>query len=117
MKTTIGHREEQQVPPFGRDDKGVLGGQNSWAQIFATAGAAVWAGIAVLARVGVARIGAIELMFLFGPLVIVPLGMELGRGMGGTGWFAEMARRLQPVGAGLAVGGIWMGPGKRAGGM
>src|ERR1700734_834899 len=36
-------------------------------------------GVAVLARMGIARIGVIELMFLFAPLVIVPLGMELGR--------------------------------------
>ena len=47
--------------------------------MWATVGAAVWAGMAVLARMGMARVGAIELMFLFAPLVIVPLGMELGR--------------------------------------
>ena len=48
-------------------------------------GAAVWAGMAVLARMGIARIGAIELIFLFAPLVIVPLGMELGRMLGAAG--------------------------------
>ena len=38
----------------------------TWARMCATIGAAVWAGVAVLARLGIARIGAIELMFLFG---------------------------------------------------
>jgi len=71
--------------------------------------------MAVLARVGRARLGAIELLFLFGPLVIVPLGLELGRGMGVTGRLAELARRLQPVGAALAVAAMWFGPGRRAG--
>ena len=87
----------------------------SWAAGWATAGAAVWAGIAILARVGVARIGAIELLFLFAPLVIVPLGMELGRVMVGGGWADELGRRLQPLGAGLAVVAVLLPPGRRAG--
>jgi hypothetical protein len=118
MKATMERRIEEQVPPFGRNDNGSFrrgDRQDVWAATCATAGAAVWAGIAVLARVGIARLGAIELLFLLGPLVIVPLGLELGRGMGGTGWFAELARRLQPVGAGLAVVAMWFGPGRRAG--
>jgi hypothetical protein len=69
----------------------------------------------VLARVGVARVGAIELLFLFAPLVIVPLGIELGREMGGGGWLQEWARRLQPLGAGMAVVAMWLPPGRRAG--
>jgi len=40
-------------------------------QIIPLAGAAVWAGMAVLARMGIARVGAIELLFLFAALVIV----------------------------------------------
>ncbi len=71
-------------------------------QIIPLAGAAVWAGIAVLARMGIARVGAIELLFLFAPLVIVPLGMELSRVIGGamrsTTWRAgcnRWARHLQ----------------------
>jgi hypothetical protein len=86
-----------------------------WARGWATAGAAVWAGMAVLARVGVARIGAIELMFLLAPLVIVPLGMELGREIAGGGWPHELARRLQPGGAALAVVAMLLSPGRRAG--
>jgi hypothetical protein len=86
-----------------------------WARVSATAGAAVWAGMAVLARAGVVRIGAIELMFLFAPLVIVPLGMELGRGIAGSSWPHELARRLQPAGAALAVVAMLLPPGRRAG--
>jgi len=79
------------------------------------AGAAAWAGLAVLARMGIARLGAIELMFLFAPLVIVPLGMELGRTITGGGWLEEAARRLQPVGAVLVVAAMWLPPGRTAG--
>jgi hypothetical protein len=71
--------------------------------------------MAVLARIGIVRVGAIELLFLFAPLVIVPLGMELGRGMGGTGRLEELARRLQPVGAGMVVVAMCLPPGWRAG--
>jgi len=126
VKKTDWRRTQQQVPPFGRNDNELLGGndngvigsndeQSSWAQISATAGAAVWAGMAVLARMGVARIGAIELMFLFAPLVIAPLGIELGRRMASDGRLGALARRLQPLGAGLAVAAICLPPGKRAG--
>jgi len=85
------------------------------AQVAATVGAAVWAGIAVAAHMGVARIGAIELMFLFGPLVILPLGMELGRTIGGTGRLEQWGQRLQPAGAAFAVVALCLPPGKRAG--
>jgi hypothetical protein len=74
-----------------------------------------WAAIAILARVGVAPIGAIELIFLFAPLVIVPLGMELVRVMGTAGRIDLVARKLQPVAAGLAVISFWLPPGKAAG--
>jgi len=75
----------------------------------------VWAGLAVLARMGIARVGAIELLFLFAPLVIVPLGMELARVLVGRGWLGEIARRLQPLGAACAVAAMWVGPGRKAG--
>jgi hypothetical protein len=90
-----------------------------WAAGWATAGAAAWAGLAVLARMGIARIGVIELMFLFAPLVIVPLGMELGRVSGfGSGIgraLAAMAQTWQPLGAVLAVVAVCLPPGGRAG--
>jgi hypothetical protein len=90
-----------------------------WAAGWATAGAVAWAGVAVLARMGIARIGVIELMFLFAPLVIVPLGMELGR-VGGfesgvARGLAGMGQTLQPLGAVLAVAAVCLAPGGRAG--
>jgi len=97
------------------DSPGAGERRDLWAATCATAGAGVWAGMAVLARMGIVRVGAIELLFLFGPLVIVPLGMELGRGMGGTGRLEELARRLQPVGAGMVVVAMCLPPGRRAG--
>jgi hypothetical protein len=89
MKTTVEQRGEKLIPPFGRNDKEYLGHDKRcfdrddqvsiradlWATRSATVGAAVWAGLAVWARVGIARIGAIELLFLFAPLVIVPLAV------------------------------------------
>ncbi len=99
MKTTL----------RGRDDT-----RDFWAATWATAGAAAWAGLAVLARMGIARVGAIELLFVFAPLVIVPLGMELLRGIAATGALDELARRLQPFGAGLAVVAILLPPGRKA---
>ena len=103
---------------FARNDKGDVWTEK-WAAGWATAGAATWAGLAVLARMGIARIGVIELMFLFAPLVIVPLGLELGRlhGLGsGIGRaLAAMAQTLQPLGAVLAVVAICLPPGGRAG--
>jgi hypothetical protein len=86
-----------------------------WTQTWATIGAAAWAVIAVLARLGIARLGEIELLFLFAPLVIVPLGMELGRATSSSGWFAEAVRRAQPMGALLAVWAMLTRPGLKAG--
>lgn len=88
---------------------------NRWAATCATAGAAVWAGITVAARVGIARLGAIELLFLFAPLVIAPLGMELSREIAGSDPLNRIARRLQPLGAAVAVLAMWLPPGRRAG--
>jgi hypothetical protein len=83
----------------------------------AVLGAVIWAGVAVLARIGVAPIGAIELMFLFAPLLIVPLGMELGRVMGSDTPLTRLARRIQPAAAALAVAALWLPPGRPAGGL
>jgi len=91
------------------------GTEESWAQSCAGLGAFVWAAIAILARVGMAPIGAIELIFLFAPLVIVPLGMELMRVLGTTGRMYRAPRRIQPIGAGLAVVALWLPPGRLAG--
>jgi hypothetical protein len=85
------------------------------AAVSATTGAAVWTGLAVLARLGIARLGAIELLFLLAPLVIVPLGMELGRMLERSGPFDRLARHSQPPGAVLAVVAMCLPPGKYAG--
>ena len=89
--------------------------ERAWARFCATAGAAVWAGLAVLARVGILRVGSIELLFLFAPLVIVPLGMELGREVTGGNLMFSVTRRMQPVGAAFAVAALWLPPGRMAG--
>jgi hypothetical protein len=47
--------------------------------------------------------------------VIVPLGIEVGRVIGGSSAPAEVARRLQPFGAAIAMAAMWLAPGRRAG--
>ena len=89
--------------------------QECWAQTCAGLGAVVWAALAVLARVEIARIGAIELMFAFAPLVIVPLGIELGNLLGTEGSVNRVARKIQPAGAVLAVLALCLPQGKIAG--
>src|SRR5271165_2192920 len=133
MWTSLGRLKQQQVPPFGRNDNRSMDRndkrsldrndnrlfgndkQDLWARTCATVGAVVWAGMTVLARMGIVRVGAIELLFLFGPLVIVPLGMELGWMVGGVGQLERWGQRLQPVGAVLAVAALCLPPGKWAG--
>jgi len=85
--------------------------------MYAGLGAVIWAGVALLARIGVAPIGAIELIFLFAPLVIVPLGMELARVIGGDTPLTRFARKVQPFAAGFAVVALWLPPGRLAGGL
>lgn len=111
MTTTLERTEERVID---RQIKPVRNDNGRWARWCATGGASAWAALAVLARVGVARFGAIELMLLFAPLVIVPLGMELGRGLGCGGRLASIAQRIQPVAAALAVGAVWIAPGRTA---
>ena len=91
--------------------------EGSWAQMCAVLGAVIWTGVAVLARIGVAPVGAIELMFLFAPLVIVPLGIELGRVMGSDTPLTRFARMVQPFAAALAVVALWLPPGRPAAGL
>jgi hypothetical protein len=120
MKTSLERGQEEQIPRrfAPRNDKAFsLCGdrEDLLAAGSATAGAVVWAGLAVLARMGIAKLGAIELMFLFAPLVIVPLGMELGRVTGRTGKLDKLSRRLQPAAAVLAVAAMCVPPGTKAG--
>jgi hypothetical protein len=86
----------------------------SWCRVCATAGAAAWAALAVAARTGILRIDDIGLMFLFAPLVIVPLGIELGRVMNGSHRLGDLAQLIQPLGAAAAVVAIALPPGRMA---
>lgn len=91
------------------------GSESTWPQLCAGLGATVWAGIAVLARTRTAPIGSTELIFLFAPLAIVPLGIELLRILGAAGVFDRVAQRLQPFCAALAVAALFLPPGRSAG--
>ncbi len=119
METTLRRRSEEQIPSSGRNDKDHSHGQSDeqyfWAAGSATIGAAVWAGTAVAARAGIARMGAVELIFLLSPLVVVPLGMALGRAISRSGWCDSAASRLQPLGAAMALLAMWLPPGRNAG--
>jgi hypothetical protein len=118
METTLRRRSEKQIPLYGNDKRDSYRRneqQHFWAAGSATIGAAVWAGMAVAARAGIARMGAVELIFLFAPLVAVPLGMALGGAISGSGWCDSAASRLQPLGAALAVIAMWLPPGRNAG--
>jgi len=95
-------------------------------RMYATAGAAIWAGIALLAHFGRVPVGAIELLFLFAPLVIVPLGMELGRVVLDSAvanknlepWSTRLgylARIALPFGVAMAVVALLLPPGMSAG--
>lgn len=100
-----------------------------WARVSAAAGAGLWAALAVLARAGILRLGAIELLFAFAPLVVVPLAMALGRALeffspartvcehsstAALDWFLA---RMQPVAAVTAVIALLLPPGHAAGGL
>ena len=89
--------------------------ESTWPHLCAGLGATAWAGIAVLARTGAVPIGSIELIFLFAPLVIVPLGIELLRLLGAPGMFDRIARRSQPFCAALTVVALCLPPGRSAG--
>jgi len=126
VNTTLEPNAAKRIPPAGGNDKqdrrsddekeysGRTRRAEAWARVSATVGAVVWAAMAVMARMGIARIGEIELLFLFAPLVVVPLGMELGRALRATGRLGEIGLKLQPAGAALAVVAIWLPVGRKA---
>jgi hypothetical protein len=88
-----------------------------WNAIF---GGAVWCVLAVAARAGKLDLNWIELLFLFAPLVIVPLGLELTRCME-TGVAVStperLARAIQIPAAALAVATFFCAPGLLAAGL
>ncbi len=76
-------------------------------------GAVVWAGVATLAGARQAPMGVIELMLLFGTLVVVPLTLELGQEIGGPPRprLATTIRVFQPLAATATVAALWVRPG------
>jgi YndJ-like protein len=118
MTTTLAEKNER-LSSVGQLKKRFFD-NDTWARACAGGGAAVWAALAIAARVGVARIGAVELIFLSGPLVIVPLGIQLARVMslaaheqrGGLDFVIGLA---QPVGSACAVIALLLRPGRVAG--
>ena len=77
-------------------------------------GAAVWAACATLAGVGRARFGIIELLFIFAPLVVVPLGLEFSSRLTGVRARVVPVRLLQiPVTLAVTVA-FWLPPGRTA---
>lgn len=85
-----------------------------WTRISATCGVAIWAALAGLAGGRKAPLGVIELLFLFAPLVVVPLALELGKRTAGSHLLVDAASILQPYAAGLAVLSFWCSPGRLA---
>ena len=124
MRAMMDRQSEEQVP-LARTPQSKSGAARSeknalWPARWATAGAAAWALLAVLARISVVQIGMIELIFLFAPLVIVPLGMELSRVSDGASTLIgrrlrTLAQMMQPLGSVLVVLAFWLPVGKWAG--
>jgi hypothetical protein len=88
-----------------------------WEKVSATIGAAIWAGLAWMAGTGRAPLGVIELLLLFAPLVVVPLGLALSRTVAPLRHVGmeSFVRVLQLFAAGLLVASFWVTPGWLAG--
>jgi hypothetical protein len=88
-----------------------------WTSGVALSGALVWALLAGLAGVQRVPLGVIELLFLFAPLVMVPLALTLADAVNAPGFPAleAAARALQPLAAIIVVAAFWWGPGRVAG--
>lgn len=77
----------------------------------AIAGGAVWIGLAAASRMQGARLNTIELLFLLGPLVVVPLGLGLSSQFTGEpqiGFPIRIARKLQLPAALCAIASFWL---------
>jgi hypothetical protein len=87
-----------------------------WERGSALFGALVWTTLAAMAGANKAPLGVIELLFLFAPLVIVPLGLTLGRLVSPLKlpMFETWLRMVQPFFAFLAVISFWISIGKMA---
>lgn len=94
-------------------------GKERWNAIVSLCGAAMWALFACLAGLRRGPFGIIELLFLFAPLVIVPLGSELTRRLTYAGSRRAVAlTRILQVLCPLAVSAaFWLPPGRTAAGL
>ena len=82
-----------------------------------TIGVILWGVLLAAVAAGKAPFGFIEILFLFAPLVIVPMGLELGALFAPVSWqwTLDLARSLQAGAALSAVAAFWMPPGLVAG--
>jgi hypothetical protein len=76
-------------------------------------GAFLWLAFAVYTGAGPLAVGWAHALLLLGPLVVVPIGLELAWGAGG-GPLARVVRVLQLPAAALVAGAYVLGPGARA---
>jgi len=92
-------------------------GKERWNALVSVGGASVWAAFAMLAGLRRAPFGVIELLFLFAPLVIVPLGFELTRRLTGVGSsrVVGLTRVLQILATSVVSIAFWLPPGRTAG--
>jgi hypothetical protein len=88
-----------------------------WTSGVALSGASIWCLLAGLAGAQRAPLGAIELLFLFAPLVMGPLALALAGSVSTPRLPAveTAARAMQPLAAISAVAAFWWGPGRLAG--
>ena len=82
-----------------------------------TLGVVSWALVLATVAAGKAPFGVIEMLFLFAPLIVVPLGLELGSIVAPARWkwVLNLAMVLQPAAAIAAIASFWLRPGPSAG--
>jgi hypothetical protein len=88
--------------------------ESRYAAIVSLFGAAAWAAVATLAGLHRVRLGIIELLVLFAPLVVVPLGLELANALefSPESPLAGVLRVLQSLAALAACASLWIPPGQ-----
>lgn len=82
-----------------------------------TVGVVSWALVLATVAAGKAPFGVIEMFFLLAPLIVVPLGLELGSIVAPARWkwALSLAMVLQPPAAIAAIVSFWLKPGPSAG--
>ena len=90
--------------------------EHRYAAIVSLFGAAVWATVATLAGLHRVRLGIIELLFLFAPLVIVPLALELAHALEFPTQtpFSGVLRVFQSFAVVAVCVSLWIPPGRNA---